>query len=288
MIQRLSLPHAIVAAVVVVLLLALGVVQVASESLSAQVAAPGSLPTRLSPSFGLRVYAWLDRVAPAPYVEATLAREALQRGDLVRAQHFAIRLPSSAIRDELLAQIALARGQQVLAMEYFFAAPDVEGMQHALRGIAARDPEEAYVREALFRERLMTLTTHPDAVADAYWLGGEFAAQRSWRTRSANDRALWERRALDAYKMALQLAPLNLRFALSVANQALSMGDLRAAQQAYHQAIDANPGAADAVAGEGLVALRNHDRAGARAALVRARGLDAQAPLVGELEQELR
>ena len=65
-----------------------------------------------------------DRLAPAAYVESTLAQRALERGDLAAAQRCALRLPASPNRDELLASIAEARGQGRLALEYSLAAFD--------------------------------------------------------------------------------------------------------------------------------------------------------------------
>ena len=68
---------------------------------------PDGFPAR----FGDAVYGVLDRLAPAPYVESTLAQRALERGDVRSAQRYALRLPASPSRDELLARIAGARGQ---------------------------------------------------------------------------------------------------------------------------------------------------------------------------------
>ncbi|MGA9946011.1 MAG: hypothetical protein WBP75_13340, partial [Candidatus Cybelea sp.] len=61
-------------AAVVALLIAFGAIQLASDSLAAGAAVRGTLPTRVPAGFGLTVYHALDRIAPAPYVEATLAQ----------------------------------------------------------------------------------------------------------------------------------------------------------------------------------------------------------------------
>ncbi len=65
--------------------------------------------------FGLAVYRMLDRIAPAPYVETSLSEEALTRGDAEAAERYALRLPASPIRDELLARVALMLGNVALA-----------------------------------------------------------------------------------------------------------------------------------------------------------------------------
>src|SRR5579863_10521417 len=155
----------IIGAVVVLFLLALAKIQVASDSLSATAAAPGTFPPRVSPGFGRLVYAWLDRVTPAPFVETTLAQDALARGDAAAAQRYALRLPASGVRDELLARVAQARGERQLALEYFLAAPDAAAVNDAADALAARNPAAAYRLENLLEIRLALLRTHPDAVA---------------------------------------------------------------------------------------------------------------------------
>ena len=92
---------------------------------AASAAAPGSLPSRAPLGFGLAVYHALDRVAPAPYVESTLAAYSLSTGRAGEALRYALRLPASPARDELLARVAAAQGDASLALEYDLAAPDV-------------------------------------------------------------------------------------------------------------------------------------------------------------------
>ena len=73
--------RAILGIVIGVFLLGLFVLQLGSDSLTASAGAPGTFPTRIAPGFGRLVYTWLDHLAPAPYVETTLAQDALARGD---------------------------------------------------------------------------------------------------------------------------------------------------------------------------------------------------------------
>jgi hypothetical protein len=96
----------ILGAFVGALIFAFGAIQLASGALTSAAAAPGTLPKHVPLRLGVAVYRVLDRVAPAPYVEASLAQEALARGDALAAEHFAVRLPASPTRDELLARVA--------------------------------------------------------------------------------------------------------------------------------------------------------------------------------------
>ena len=260
---------------------AFGIIQLASDALYSEVAAPGSFPTHISRNFGLRVYQMLDGVAPAPYVESTLARIALQAGDLDAAQKYAVHLPPSPVRDGLLEQIAAARGETMLAFEYAFAAPDIAGVQSSIDRLRKRDPKRAYVLEESFISRLSQLQTHPDAVAHGWWMLGTIAAQTP--TRQSQELAYRD------FVTAAQLAPLDLTNVLGAANEAVSLHDWSDAAKWYRDALNVNPATADAVAGLGIVALNeNGDRNLAIAQLQRARAFDSRSPLADELERELR
>jgi hypothetical protein len=280
----------IVGALVAAFLLGLAIVQVASDSLSASAAAPGTFPTRVPASFGRLVYRWLDRVAPAPYVETTLARDALARGDAVGAEHYTLRLPASPVRDELLARVAQARGEKLLALEYFLAAPDAAAVNAAAdAALAARDPSGAYRLEELLENRLALLRTHPDAVAEAYWRMGRYANQMAFVQISGSPaQDAWLRRGLNAMEAAVALSPLSERYAIEAANQADLLGDRARASQLFAQALAIDPASADAVAGLGVIAFQNGDRAAAAGYLTRARALDPQSLMVRALERDLR
>jgi len=279
----------IAGAVVVIFVLTLAKVQVASDSLTASAAAPGTFPTRISPNYGRLVYTWLDRLAPATYVETTLAQDALARGDADAAERYALRLPASAVRDELLARVAEARGQRQLAFEYFLAAPDSSAIESYAEALAARDPASAYRLESLLAARLELLRTHPDAVAEARWRMGRFANRTAWiqvpGTRAQNS---WLRRALVDFEAAAALSPLSERYAIEAANQADLLADRSRAAAFFAQALAIDPGSADAVAGLGVIAFQNGDRAAATGYLSRARAIDPQSLMVRALERDLR
>ncbi len=287
--RRFTLCKAIVATVVVALVLAFGAVQFASYAFDARAAAAGTLPTRVPPRFGLIVYHALDAVAPAPYVEATLAQYALYNDDAASAEHYALRLPASPTRDELLARVARARGEPLLALEYFLAAPDVDAIDETADALAIRSPAAAYALERLLRVRLALLGTHPDAVADAYWRMGRFANRQAWREVSGSPKQLaWLRRGLRDFEAAVALAPLSERYIIAAANQADLMQDRTRAAALFRDAFGVDPASADAIAGMGVVAFERGDRAGALRLLEQARALDPNALMVRALERDLR
>ncbi len=265
-------------------------VQFASDSLTASAAAPGTLPTHIPPSFGRLVYTRLDRVAPAPYVETTLAQDALSRGDVMSAERYALKLPASPVRDELLARVAQARGEKLLALEYFLAAPDAGAVNAAAdEALASRDPAAAYRLEELLENRLAMLGTHPDAVAEAYWRMGRYANQMAFVQISGSPaQNAWLRRGLNALEAAVALSPLSERYAIEAANQADLLGDRGRAAALFAQALAIDPASADAMAGLGVIAFQNGDRAAAARYLERARALDPQSLMVGALERDLR
>jgi hypothetical protein len=277
-------------AIVVALVVAFAAVQLASDALDSRAAAPGTLPRQVPVRFGLAVYRVLDRVAPAPYVETTLAQEALGRGDAGAAERYALRLPGSPIRDELLARVALLRGQAALAGEYFLAAPDPAAVDAAANEMAAAgDPAAGYALERLLEVRLTHDATHPDAVAEAYWTMGRLANRQAWREVSGSPRQrAWLREALRDFEAAVGLAPLSERYLVEDANQANLLGDRSRARALFGQAADIDPSSADAIAGLGVIAWENGDRPAADEYLARARAVDPSALMVRALERDLR
>jgi hypothetical protein len=287
--RRYALFRWIVGAIVLVFVVALGILQLASDALDSGAAAAETLPRHVPPQFGRSVYRALDRIAPAPYVETSLAQEALERRDAGAAERYAVRLPASPVRDELLARVALIRGQASLAREYFLAAPDPDAVAGAADALAVRDPAAGYALERLLAIRLAGSGTHPDALGQTYWRMGRLANREAWRQvpGSALQRA-WLRRGLGDFEASVRLAPLSERYVVSAANQADLLGERRRARELFAQGADIDPASADAIAGLGVVAWQDGDRKTASLYLARARALDADALMVRALERDLR
>lgn len=264
-------------------------IQLASYAFTVPEAAPGTVPTRIPVVFGLAVYRALDAVAPAPYVEATLAAQALAGGKTDSALHYALRLPASPARDRLLGRIAKARGDPMLELEYSLAAPDVDAVQSAVASLEIRSPAAAYALERTLNARLSLQTTHPDAVAESSWRMGELANERAWREISGSRaQVALLQLAMSHFQSAVGQAPLSGKFAISAANQEMLLGDLDQAQRLFAQAADVDPASADAVAGLGVVAYRRGNFMSARSYLSRARRMDSRALMVRALDRDLR
>ena len=278
--------NAALGAVLVVLLFLLACVQLASDAILARAATPDSLPAHIPSSLGVRVYAQIERVAPAPYVESMLARAAYDRGDLAQARRYALRLPISSRRDELLAQMAQARGDQRLGVEYFLLADDVFSIGSEVDRLASKDPGAAYALELQMKARLARSATHPDALADAYWRLGQLATLLG--RGDSQRRAAWLRTGMLDYEEALSIAPLSGKYLLAAGVQALDLQEPKTAARYFQRAIDANPANADAYAGLGLAALRLGRPADARADAERGRSYDPRSPMLRTLDAQLR
>jgi hypothetical protein len=287
--RNFTLLRVTLGAVVVALLIAFGAIQLASDSLVSGAAVAGTFPTRIPPGFGLRVYGMLDRIAPAPYVETSLAQAALARHDPDAAERFAVRMPASPVRDELLARVALMRGQPVLATEYSLAAPDPQAVQASAQALATRDPAAGYALERLLRNRLERSGTHPDAVAEADWQMGRLANRKAWQQvpGSALQNA-WLARADNNFEAAVALAPLSEKYLVEAANQADLLRRRDRAEELFARAAAIDPASADAIAGLGVIAWQNGDRQTATAYLARARATDPHSLMVRALERDLR
>jgi tetratricopeptide (TPR) repeat protein len=270
------LPRVVAGAAIVFVVSVLALVQFASDAIYASRSVPGAVPSRLHVEPGVEIYRAIDRVAPAPYVLTTLATVALSRGDADAAEHYAVQMPESPMRDELLARVALARGQNDLANEYFFVAGDIQAMEPQIYRLGQWNHERGLDLARRFRERLIALGTHPDAVAELYYESGEIA---SWTRHGPRSLAFFEK--------ATSLAPLNMKYVLSTANEAMAAGDSTTARRYYRAGWSADPDSPEFLAGLGLVALRSGDRAQARRYLIQARTIDPNAVLVRALERDL-
>jgi O-antigen ligase len=252
-------------------------VQLASDGIFARAGAPISLAAHLPPRFGATAYLAIERVAPLPFVETTLADDALLRGDLADASTHADRMAPGAPREERLARIALARGQDDLAIEHFLDAGDDAAVQDRVTELSARGrPRDAYLLEDRLRRRLEQSKTRPNALADSWWRLGRLAERLDAGGEAPSD-----------YARASALAPFNTKYLIDAGTLALRQHRSDAAWASFARAGQIDPGSADAVAGMGMAALERGDRALAERLADRAARMNARASLAVRLQGRL-
>jgi len=209
---------------------------------------------RVPRSLGIAIYGAIERVAPAAFVEETLAYMSLNDGDFDAASRRAVALPPTAQKNELLGRIAEARGQTDLALEYYLVAPDADRVDDYVRRLAKTDQPAAYALEEELLQRLQSLTTHPDAVAEAYWKLGRIATQDGYLHPERRTEA-WPR-ALADYRRAAALAPLSEKYLLATGNEQLLLARWDDARASFEGVLAINPSSANARAGIAAAAAR--------------------------------
>jgi tetratricopeptide (TPR) repeat protein len=222
----------------------LAVVQVGSDALFSEAAAPGSLPARVPVRAGERIYRAILRIAPAPYALAMLAQDAYRRGDLPAASTYASRLPRSPQRWDIFGRIALARGDTQTAIEDFLRAGDVEAIGERVDALAPQNPSAAYNLESQLERRLARSRIHPDAVAEAYWRMGTLSARMHHPGT-----------ALAQYRRAVALAPLDSKYLLALGYQAYALHRDGQARRVFERAIEVDPTDRNARAGLRLTSV---------------------------------
>lgn len=215
-----------------------------------------------------------------------LAQDALRRGDAAAALLHAKRLPPSPERDEMLGRVAVARGDVAEARRYFLRAADVDAVQRDIDRLSAAQPAAAYALEKALRDRLQTLTTHPDLVAEANWHLGVLATLQA--EVQSPQRRYWLVRGMRDYRRALAMSPLSEKYILSAGTQALRVHDAASARRYFLRAIDIDPGSADAYAGLGVADERLGDRAAAEREAAHSRALDPHSSFLRKLERAIQ
>jgi tetratricopeptide (TPR) repeat protein len=270
-----------------VLALVLGAVQVVSSLALRDAAQPGSWVRLVPPATAARVDALDPRLPlPAP-LRLVLAREALASGDVALAERQIAALQPSGDRAELLGLIAERRGDGAAAVRDFLDAGDALDLERLI----AREQRSGNVTAALRLEhatieRLRSDRAQTGALPDAYYRLGLLEQDSAYRLPRAQRRPA-EQRSLAAYEAAVALAPLAERYLIAAGNQELNLGDLDRAQRYFERARDVDPTSVDAVAGFGDLAYRRGRLDEARAYLATAQAMDAQAPAVRRLVDEL-
>lgn len=205
-----------------------------------------------------------------------LERAAFDRGDLAAAERYALALPASTKRSDLLGRIAQARGDDELALTYYIEADDSAAVDAAVQRVRRTNLPKAYALETRLKDRLEHSSTHPDALAQAYWRLGTLAIAQGE-----------PRLALQNYAQAVQISPLTQKYLLYAGYQSYDLLETAVSAQYFTRAINVDPTSADAYAGAGLAALRQGNRAVALSDYAKANALDASALGVRRLRAKL-
>jgi O-antigen ligase/tetratricopeptide (TPR) repeat protein len=264
------------AAAVVLIAAACAFMQVASSALYSPAAVPGSLPARLG-ALGPRPYEAIERIAPLPFVEAALAQYALDGGAVARAAAHATRVPPGAVRSDLQARIAEARGHEADAIRDYLDAGDDEALQRIVYAKTTHGrPREAHELERRIRDRLISIGLRPDDVADSWWRLGVLAERLGDDAEAGAD-----------YANASRSAPLNTKYLFDAGLSALHRGDATAAGADFTAITRIDPADADAVAGLGFAAVLRGDRDTAARFSARADAINPGATFAQALAQLL-
>ena len=202
--------------------------------MTAAAAAPVRFPSRVPLGFGLAVYRALDRVAPAPYVETTLAAEALAQATSTRRTLRATAAGVARSRRSARARRAGAR-RTALALEYFLAAPESRGAVGSGRAGGARSGRRLRLERCFKsawraddpsrRGGRSVLATSGDSQIDAPGARVPAStAQRAWLRASAGD-----------FEAAVHSRRSPSDTPLSEANQADVLGDDARAARLFAQ-----------------------------------------------------
>ena len=265
----------------------MAILQFASGAIFSAAGAPFSLPAHLSGQFGVHVYRGLERVWSPPFVEAMLARAALDRGDVSEAGAHVARMPPSLTRSALEGRVALASGRHAAAVSDFIAALDIAQLQREVDRLQqSGELIQAYELENLTRSRLSQAGTHPDAVAESFWRSGVLARAIANRTQPPEDR--WLLTALDDFRQAYSLAPWSGKYWLEAGTGALVIGQYEDARRYYQRAVEVDPRMADAYAGLGVIALHSGDRQTALWYAARSRSLNPASTMLRRLDRSLQ
>jgi len=249
--------------VALLVLAALGAVQLASSAAYGDLAARPSLPAALHAA---------DPSLLRPLLGGPLARAAaaVHDGDLDEAAALLAPLPRDASTADLRGRIAEARGDNAAAVRAYIDAGDVERAQGLIGALAQTNLLGALDDE----QRLVNNLRGADAVevrGQALWRLGQLQATAGYV--DPPKRRTWWLRAQRTYEQTLALAPNEETYLLAAGYQALANGDVAGALRHYTRAAAVVPNSGDAYAGLAWAYAARGDCASARRALARARRL---------------
>lgn len=249
----------------VVVAAVLGAVQLASSAAYGDLAARPSLPAALH-----AIAPGLLRPLLGP--ASAQAAAAIHNGDLASASRLLETLPADdPTAADLRGRLAEARRDDRAAIAAYVRAGDVVRAQTLIDALAHDDPAAALTDQRALVDGLRGDGSAAEVTGQAWWRLGELEALAGYRD-PAHRAADW-REAEAAYERALSYAPNEETYLLAAGYQSLANGDAAAAARWYARAAEVVPNSADAYAGLAWTDAAQGDCAGARAALVRARGL---------------
>jgi tetratricopeptide (TPR) repeat protein len=254
-------------AALVIIVVWLGVVQVASMAAYGDLAVRPSLP------------AALHAVAPGLFRGAiggaeARAAAALHDGDLAQASALVATLPEDPATDDLRGRLAEAQGRRDVAIDEYVRAGDVVRAQGLIDAIGVNDPARALADQRRLVARLGDDPRAGEVTGQAWWRLGQLQAAVGYRD-PAHRAADW-RDAEASYERALVLGPNEETYLLAAGFQSLANGDAAASQRWYRRAEEVVPNSADAFAGLAWSDAAAGDCSSARTALQRARELAAR------------
>jgi len=248
----------------VVVVVVLGVVQIASSAAYGDLAVPYSLPAALH-----GVDSTVFRAAlGGPRARAAAA---LHGGDADDAQRILAGLPDDPETLDLRGRVAFARGDRDTALADYVRAGDVVRAEALIEASVAFDPARALAQQERLVAALRDDPNASEVSGEAWWRLGQLRAAVGYRD-AARRPALWHA-AEDAYERALQLAPNEETYLLAAGYQSLANGDVASAQRFYARAVDVVPDSADAFGGLAWTDAARGDCADARTNLARSRAL---------------
>lgn len=245
-----------------------GAVQLAGSTLYGAEAVPGSLPHALAGDWPLRAaeHIGLDRVAP---LRLPLARAAIERNDLELAGRLLEVAGSGATSEDLRGRLALRRGDVEEALRRFLAAGDYTAASRSIDDIGRDDPLRAYGEIRAFEARVARDGPAAEVLGEIAWREGQLAAAVAYT--HADLRAEYNLRSIDAYGRALKQAPNEAAYLLAFGYQALVVGRIAEARDAYERALRAVSDPLDAELGLAAADALLGDCAAARPLATRAR-----------------
>jgi tetratricopeptide (TPR) repeat protein len=231
-------------AAIALVVVALGVQQVASMALLSPYASRFSLPLLLPEALGVTMYRALDRApVPGPIaapLRVTLARRFLAAGRIPEAQDVLTRLPEGPERADLRGMIEAARGQDTAAAEDFIDAGDDQRLTAIIDALAQTNIASALALQERLVERLGESAIPSPGLADAYWRLGILQATLGY-VGKPRERAAANVAAIESYAEAVKLAPFSAKYLLALANQQANTGDVRSAVATFNRIIALDP-----------------------------------------------